>query len=82
MGRTGSITPVAKIEPVYIGGVTVSSISLFNEDIIKEKDLKIGDTVLAERAGDVDSLYCPNHWQRVERETKGKLFSSKCPVCR
>lgn len=53
VGRTGSITPVAKIEPVYIGGVTVSSISLFNEDIIKEKDLKIGDTVLVEQAGDV-----------------------------
>src|SRR5207247_2781580 len=53
VGRTGSITPVAKIQPVHIGGVTVSSISLFNEDVIREKDLKIGDTVLAERAGDV-----------------------------
>ncbi len=53
VGRTGSITPVAKIQPVHIGGVTVSSISLFNEDVIKEKDLKIGDTVLVERAGDV-----------------------------
>ena len=53
VGRTGSITPVAKIQPVHIGGVTVSSISLFNEDVIKEKDLRIGDTVLVERAGDV-----------------------------
>ena len=53
VGRTGSITPVAKIEPVPIGGVTVTSISLFNEDVIREKDLKIGDTVLVERAGDV-----------------------------
>ena len=53
VGRTGSITPVAKIQPVPIGGVTVSSISLFNEDVIKEKDLMIGDTVLVERAGDV-----------------------------
>jgi DNA ligase (NAD+) len=53
IGRTGSITPVAKIDPVSVGGVTVGSISLFNEDVIREKDLKIGDTVLVERAGDV-----------------------------
>ena len=44
---------MAKIDPVFISGVTVGSISLFNEDVIKEKDLKIGDTVLVERAGDV-----------------------------
>src|SRR5438045_7567927 len=53
VGRTGSITPVAKINPVFISGVTVGSISLFNEDVIKDEDLKIGDTVLVERAGDV-----------------------------
>src|SRR5678815_5649560 len=53
VGRTGSITPVAKIDPVPIGGVTVTSISLFNEDVVRDKDLKIGDTVLVERAGDV-----------------------------
>src|SRR5690606_15310473 len=53
VGRTGTITPVAKIDPVPIGGVTVSSVSLFNEDIVREKDLRIGDTVLVERAGDV-----------------------------
>ena len=53
VGRTGSITPVAKIQPVPVGGVTIASISLFNEDVIKEKDLRIGDTVLVERAGDV-----------------------------
>jgi DNA ligase (NAD+) len=53
VGRTGSITPVAKIDPVPIGGVTVTSISLFNEDVIREKDLMLGDTVLVERAGDV-----------------------------
>jgi DNA ligase (NAD+) len=53
VGRTGSVTPVAKIDPVPIGGVTVRSISLFNEDVIREKDLMIGDTVLVERAGDV-----------------------------
>ncbi len=53
VGRTGNIGPVAKIEPVPIGGVTVGSVSLFNEDVIREKDIRIGDTVLVERAGDV-----------------------------
>ncbi|MFZ1454902.1 MAG: NAD-dependent DNA ligase LigA [Saprospiraceae bacterium] len=53
VGKIGSITPVAKIEPVYLAGVTVSSISLHNEEFIKSKDLRLGDTVLVERAGDV-----------------------------
>src|SRR5580704_257332 len=53
VGRTGSITPVAKIDPVPLSGVTVGSVSLFNEDVVREKDLRIGDQVLVERAGDV-----------------------------
>lgn len=53
VGKVGSITPVAKLEPVPLAGVTISSVSLHNEDFIKERDLKIGDTVLVERAGDV-----------------------------
>lgn len=53
VGKIGTITPVAKVEPVALAGVTISSISLHNEDFIKEKDLHIGDTVLIERAGDV-----------------------------
>lgn len=53
VGKIGSITPVAKIEPVFLAGVTVSSISLHNEEFIKSKDLRLGDTVLVERAGDV-----------------------------
>jgi DNA ligase (NAD+) len=53
VGKIGSITPVAKLEPVQLAGVTVSSVSLHNEDFISTKDLRIGDTVLVERAGDV-----------------------------
>lgn len=53
VGKIGSITPVAKLEPVPLAGVTISSVSLHNEDFIKSKDLRLGDTVLVERAGDV-----------------------------
>ncbi|MGC4234093.1 MAG: NAD-dependent DNA ligase LigA [Niabella sp.] len=81
VGRTGSITPVAKIEPVYIGGVTVSSISLFNEDVIKEKDLMIGDTVLVERAGDVIP-YIVKSLPELRSGSERKIgFPHSCPVC-
>ena len=81
VGRTGSITPVAKIQPVPIGGVTVSSISLFNEDIIKEKDLMIGDSVLVERAGDVIPYIVKSLADvRTGKETK-IVFPKTCPVC-
>src|SRR6476659_9067964 len=53
VGRTGAVTPVAKIEPVLVGGVTVTSISIHNEEYIKEKDLLLGDSILIERSGDV-----------------------------
>lgn len=81
VGRTGSITPVAKIEPVYIGGVTVSSISLFNEDVIKEKDLLIGDTVLVERAGDVIPYIVKSLSELRTGKEKKIVFPTKCPVC-
>lgn len=81
VGRTGSITPVAKIAPVFIGGVTVSSISLFNEDIIKEKDLKIGDTVLVERAGDVIP-YIVKSLSELRNGTESDIhFPLQCPIC-
>ncbi len=81
VGRTGSITPVAKIQPVGIGGVTVSSISLFNEDVIREKDLMIGDTVLVERAGDVIP-YIVKSLADARKGTEKKIhFPKTCPVC-
>jgi DNA ligase (NAD+) len=81
VGRTGSITPVAKIEPVPIGGVTVSSISLFNEDVIKEKDLKIGDQVLVERAGDVIPYIVKSLADARKGNEKKIQFPKNCPVC-
>ena len=81
VGRTGSITPVAKIDPVPIGGVTVSSISLFNEDVIKEKDLMIGDTVLVERAGDVIPYIVKSQADLRDGSEKAIVFPKKCPVC-
>ncbi len=81
IGRTGNIGPVAKIEPVHIGGVTVSSISLFNEDVIREKDIRIGDTVLVERAGDViPYIVKPLTELRTGNEQPIK-FPTHCPSC-
>lgn len=81
VGRTGSITPVAKIQPVPIGGVTVGSISLFNEDVIKEKDLLIGDTVLVERAGDVIPYIVKSLAELRTGSEKKIHFPKTCPVC-
>ena len=81
VGRTGSITPVAKIDPVPIGGVTVGSISLFNEDVIREKDLMIGDTVLVERAGDVIPYIVKSLPDARTGDEKKIRFPKNCPVC-
>lgn len=81
VGRTGSITPVAKIEPVPIGGVTVSSVSLFNEEVIKDKDLKIGDTVLVERAGDVIPYIVKSNPELRNGTEQEIIFPTQCPVC-
>lgn len=81
VGRTGSITPVAKIEPVPIGGVTVGSVSLFNEGIIEEKDLRIGDTVIVERAGDVIPYIVKPLTELRTGDEKKIVFPTRCPVC-
>jgi len=81
VGRTGAITPVAKLKPVFLGGVTVSSISVHNEEYIQQKDLRIGDQVLIERAGDV----IPQIVKSLPELRKGHerliQFPKKCPVC-
>lgn len=81
VGRTGNIGPVAKIEPVHIGGVTVTSVSLFNEDLIKEKDIRIGDTVLVERAGDVIPYIVKPLTELRTGDEKPIRFPKKCPSC-
>jgi DNA ligase (NAD+) len=81
VGRTGNITPVAKIEPVHIGGVTVTSISLHNEDFIREKDIRIGDAVLVERAGDVIPYVVKSFPELRKGHEKKIRFPEKCPVC-
>ena len=81
IGRTGSITPVAKIEPVAIGGVSVSSISLHNQEFIRERDIKIGDLVLVERAGDVIPYIVKaltDARTGIEMEIQ---FPTVCPAC-
>jgi DNA ligase (NAD+) len=82
VGRTGSITPVAKIDPVFISGVTVGSISLFNEDVIREKDLRTGDTVLVERAGDVIPYIVKSLTEARDGSEKEIVFPKECPVCK
>jgi DNA ligase (NAD+) len=81
VGRTGAVTPVAKLDPVYIGGVTVSSISMHNEDYIKEKDLRIGDTVLVERAGDVIPQIVKSMPEVRTGSEKIIHYPKNCPVC-
>lgn len=81
VGRTGAVTPVAKLEPVQVGGVTVSSISIHNEDYIKEKDLMLGDTVLIERSGDVIPQIVKSFPELRKGGEKKIKFPTKCPVC-
>lgn len=82
VGRTGAVTPVAKLDPVYIGGVTVSSISVHNEEYIREKDLQIGDTVLIERAGDVIPQIVRSITDLRDGTEEAIRFPKVCPVCK
>ena len=80
VGKIGTITPVAKLEPVPLAGVTISSVSLHNEDFIKEKDLRLGDTVLVERAGDVIPYIVKAMDELRVGDEKPIRFPEFCPI--
>jgi DNA ligase (NAD+) len=81
IGRTGAITPVAKIQPVQVGGVTVQSISIHNQDYIAEKNLKIGDTILIERSGDVIPQIVQSLVELRTGTEQEIDFPTHCPAC-
>jgi len=81
IGRTGALTPVAKIKPVNIGGVIVSNATLHNEDEIVRKDIRIGDTVRVERAGDVIPHVISVDLKKRGKKSKKFIFPLNCPSC-
>ena len=81
VGRTGAVTPVAKLEPVFVGGVTVSSATLHNMDELARKDARVGDTVIVRRAGDVIPEIVRVLVERRPKGTRKVKLPGKCPVC-
>jgi len=81
VGRTGALTPVARLEPVFVGGVTVSNVTLHNMDELARKDVRIGDTVVVRRAGDVIPEVVRVIPERRPDDARSVRLPDRCPVC-
>lgn len=81
VGRTGAITPVARLEPVFVGGATVTNATLHNEDEVRRKDIRIGDTVIVRRAGDVIPEVVSALLDRRPADAAEFVMPTECPVC-
>ncbi|MFW5453715.1 NAD-dependent DNA ligase LigA [Thioalkalivibrio sulfidiphilus] len=81
VGRTGALTPVARLEPVFVGGVTVSNATLHNMDEVERKDVRIGDTVIVRRAGDVIPEVAAVVLSRRPHNARHVVMPKACPVC-
>ena len=81
VGRTGAITPVARLEPVFVGGATVTNATLHNEDEVRRKDIRIGDTVIVRRAGDVIPEVVSALLERRPDDAREFVMPTHCPVC-
>ena len=81
VGRTGAVTPVARLEPVFVGGVTVTNATLHNEEEIRRKDVLIGDTVIVRRAGDVIPEVVGAVLERRPADARAFVMPTHCPVC-